>query len=260
MNDRTAPRQGSSRSPFANVFAKFYAAGTVTEVAMATPTMRWIRIVADEPIVPPYSPGQHVRIQINDPLSLYGLLRPVETLRAYSIWDFSAADRALELCAHLYDPAGEGIGLTWARETKPGDPVTFWGPQGDFVLQPAAPYHLFVGEETATCAFGPMIRALGPDATVYGVLESESPADDLPLPGPHSLHRVHRRGASPVSSQTLLRGVSELDLPAHPGIAYLAGEARTIQLIRTHLVRERGWPRTSIKMKPFWTPGKRGLH
>ncbi|MGI5282740.1 siderophore-interacting protein [Nonomuraea polychroma] len=259
MNEQTAPRQRSSRNPFANVFAKYYATGTVTDVAMATPTMRWIRIVADEPIVPPYSPGQHVRIQINDPLSLYGLMRPVETLRAYSIWNFSAAERAIELCAHLYDADGDGIGLAWARTVKIGDAVTFWGPQGDFVLQPA-PYYLFIGEETATCAFGPMIRAAGPDAEVFGVLESETAADELKIPGPHQLHRVHRNGASAVASETLLRGVADLDLPDHHGIAYLAGEARSIQMIRNFLVRERGWPRTAIKTKPFWTPGKRGLH
>jgi NADPH-dependent ferric siderophore reductase len=44
-----------------------------------------------------------------------------------------------------------------------------------------------------------------------------------------------------------------------PGIAYLAGEARTIQLLRRHLVSDRGWPRQAIRMKPFWAPGKRGL-
>ncbi|MEO3781791.1 hypothetical protein ABGB12_00545 [Actinocorallia sp. B10E7] len=26
-----------------------------------------------------------------------------------------------------------------------------------------------------------------------------------------------------------------------------------------HLVRELGWPRTAIRVKPFWAPGKRGM-
>ncbi|MEO3828389.1 SIP domain-containing protein [Actinomadura sp. B10D3] len=38
-----------------------------------------------------------------------------------------------------------------------------------------------------------------------------------------------------------------------------AGEARTVQAVRAHLVRERGWPRRSVLVKPFWTPGKRGM-
>ncbi|WP_245668028.1 SIP domain-containing protein [Actinomadura macra] len=37
------------------------------------------------------------------------------------------------------------------------------------------------------------------------------------------------------------------------------GEARTVQAVRAHLVGDRGWPRRSVLVKPFWTPGKRGL-
>ena len=50
-----------------------------------------------------------------------------------------------------------------------------------------------------------------------------------------------------------------LELPATPGVAYLAGEARTIQMLRRHLVAERGWPRQAIRTKPFWAPGKTGM-
>lgn len=65
--------------------------------------------------------------------------------------------------------------------------------------------------------------------------------------------------ACAAASQTLLEALARLELPAEPGIAYLAGEARTIQLLRRHLVSDRGWPRQAVRMKPFWTPGKRGL-
>jgi NADPH-dependent ferric siderophore reductase len=43
------------------------------------------------------------------------------------------------------------------------------------------------------------------------------------------------------------------------GTAYVAGEARTAQVVRAHLVRERGWPRRSVIIKPFWTPGRKGM-
>ncbi|MGH3241328.1 MAG: hypothetical protein ACRDNL_13190 [Spirillospora sp.] len=32
-----------------------------------------------------------------------------------------------------------------------------------------------------------------------------------------------------------------------------------MQAVRAHLVGERGWPRGSVLVKPFWTPGKRGM-
>ncbi|TDC55056.1 siderophore-interacting protein [Actinomadura sp. KC345] len=221
--------------------------------------MKRIKLVAGRPIEFPYAPGQHVRVQINDPLSMHGLLRPGETLRTYTIWEFDRDARALELRAHLYD--GDGIGLRWARDVRAGDPVTFWWPQGDFFVRDAG-FHVFVGEETASVAFGPMLRGLDASARVCGVLESESVEHDPPLPGPHGLHRVHREGRPAASSTVMLDAVSRLDLPEHEGAgaAYVAGEARTCQMVRDHLVRDRGWPRKSIKAKPFWMPGKRGLH
>lgn len=256
--DRGAPGlHHSSIKPLERIFAKHVAEGTVTEVGMVTPTMKRIRIFCETLDTLPYTPGQHVRVEINNPLSLYGILRPSDTLRTYTIWEHSPEKREFELRAHLYN--GNGIGLNWARNVKAGDPVKFWGPMGDFWPEPA-PYHVFIGEETASAAFGPMIRELGPDASIFGVLESETAEDEVPIPGPHQLVRVHRNGASAVSSQTLLAAVAGLELPGNAGMAYVAGEARTCQLIRNHLVNERGWPRKSIKVKPFWTPGKRGLH
>ncbi|GAA2622118.1 siderophore-interacting protein [Actinomadura fulvescens] len=246
------------RNPLTSAFAKYFMEATITEADQLTPTMRRIRLETTEPIPFPYIPGQHVRIQINDPLSPRGLLRPLETLRTYTIWKHRP--QAIELLAHLYENDGGGIGLRWASTACPGDRVTFWRHQASFCIREDAAYHLFIGEETASAAFSPMIRALDGSARVYGVLESESPHDDLPMPRPHDLHRVHRHGTSAHYSTTLLAGVTDLDLPAEPGAAYIAGEARTCQMIRDHLVRDRKWPRTSIKVKPFWTPGKRGLH
>ena len=248
-----------ARNPMNRLVGKYALDATVTDTGDVTPTMKRIRLVTEAPIEFPYSPGQHVRVQINDPLSLRGLLRPVETLRTYTIWEFDREARMLELRAHLYD--GDGIGLRWARDVQAGDPVTFWWPQGDFFVRDAA-FHVFVGEETASAAFGPMLRGLDASARVYGVLESEDAEHDPPLPGPHRLDRVYRGGAPAASSTVMLDAVARLDLPepGDEGAAYVAGEARTCQMVRDHLVRDRGWPRTSIKVKPFWTPGKRALH
>lgn len=256
-DDQDTSRRHAPRNPLARALSGQFTAATVTEVGMVTPTMRRVRLVLDEPFTRSYTPGQHVRVQINDPLSLSGILHPGETLRTYTIWEYTTATRSLELRVHLFE--GDGIGLRWARAVAPGDPVVVWGPLGEFVTR-EAPYHVFVGEETATAAFGPMLRALASDERVYGVVESESPEDEPPLPGPHHPRRVHRHGAPATSSATLLAAVADLALPPTPGVAYVAGEARTCQLVRGHLVRELGWPRRAVTVKPFWAPGKRGLH
>ncbi len=230
----------------------------MTETELLTPTLRRIRVGSPALAARPYTPGQHVRIEINDPLSLYGIVRPSQTLRTYTIWEHSAEEGYFDICVHLYD--GEGIGLEWARHARSGDTVFFWGPMGDFVVTDPSPYLLFVGEETASAAFGPMIRALPPETKTYVVSQSESPEHDVPLPGSVHLHRSHRNGGSAVSSIDLVTTLAELSLPDRPGRAYVAGEARTCQLVRTHLVQERGWERTHVRTKPFWAPGKQGLH
>lgn len=245
------------RNPLARSLERYVVTASVTQVRAVTSSMRAIRMVADEPITFPYRPGQHIRIQINDPLSLYGIVRPSQTLRTYTIVDFSRPDREVEIWAHLHE--NDGIGVAWARTVERGDRVTYWWPQCEFHPVPGE-HHLFVGEESAAAAFVPMMTAVDSGEPVRVVLESAGPEHDVPLPEGFDVRRVHRGSAPAASSAALQAAVAELELPATPGVAYVAGEARTCQAVRNHLVQERGWPRTSIKVKPFWTPGKYGLH
>lgn len=158
------------------------------------------------------------------------------------------------------DHAG-GPGAAWARAAVVGDEVTLMKPQGDFTLKPSthrpAGFHLFVGEETASVALGAMLRAVPAAERAVAVIEVQEAADALPLTG--DVHWHYRGLASAADSKSLVDAVRAVTLPAEPGVAYLAGEARTIQAVRTYLVKERGWPRRSVLTKPFWTPGKTGL-
>jgi len=218
-----------------------------------------------------WEPGQHVRVHVNDLRAPQTWLRPLDLLRTYSIWDYDPAG-TLEL--RVLDH-GDGPGARWARGLRAGDEIVFGRPEGGFTLRRPAPYHLFVGEETASVPFGPMLRALhgegdgerstpGAEAAAerdgehsYAVLEVATEQDRLPLRGEVSW--IFRGTASAAASATLVESVRSLDLPDEPGIAYVAGEARTVQAVRAHLVRDRGWPRRSVIVKPFWTPGKRGM-
>lgn len=255
MTDRAVRRR--SANPLVNHFGQYRSEGVVTEVGQVTPTLRRIRIRSGELTEREYAPGQHVRVEIRDPFSLYGIVRPGETLRTYTIRHHCRERGDFELWAHLYE--GEGIGLEWARSVRAGDPVRLWGPQGQ--LEPGrAPYYLFVGEETGACAFEPLLAGLGPNARAFGVLESDTPEDEVPVPGLEPVTRVHRNGASAASSPLLPAAVAAMELPEEPGFALVAGEARTGQAVRAHLVNERGWPREAVRVKAFWTPGRKGLH
>ncbi len=190
-----------------------------------------------------WRPGQHVRVQV-------GNGRP-GPLRTYSVWDYRID--TIDLCVLDH---GDGPGIRWARTVRPGQDVLFTKPSGKLVPRQGA-YHVFVGEETASVAFGPMARALPSGVPVYGVIEVDRPSDRLRLPD--TVVWCYRDGAPAVASGTLVTEVTRLKLPDEPGIAYVAGELRTVQAVRKHFVRDRGWPRRSVVIKPFWTPGRAGM-
>jgi NADPH-dependent ferric siderophore reductase len=235
------------------VLNAFSVTGTITEVEPVAAHLRRIRIEGEEVARLTWVPGQQVRVHVSDPLDPQSWRRPRDILRTYSIW--RGGDGGLELCVLDHDTGGPGA--RWARQTQPGQPVTFGRPEGSFVLQDDAPYHVFAGEETAAVAFGAMLAALPPDAPAYPLIEVDTPADRLPLA--RDVPWLYRDGRPAAASASLLEAARRLELPREPGAAYLAGEARTVQLLRRHFVAERGWPRQSVHTKPFWVPGKRGL-
>jgi NADPH-dependent ferric siderophore reductase len=218
--------------------------GTVTSIDPIARRMRHITISATELRGQSWKPGQQVRVRTEDG---HG------PRRTYSVYAY--AGDTIELC--VLEHGEKGPGSKWGRKLKVGQPVNLSQPEGSFVLRRSAPYHLFVGEETASVPFAAMLRALPSDAQVFGVVEVDTPEDRIPLPD--SITWAYRAGASAASSETLLDAVRALKLPDEPGIAYLAGEARTIQLVRKQLVKERNWSKRNVVTKPFWTPGKTGM-
>jgi NADPH-dependent ferric siderophore reductase len=148
---------------------------------------------------------------------------------------------------------GDGPGAEWARHARPGQLVAFTRPQGTLTARPSGS-HLLIGEETAAVAFGAILRALPACQNTLTIIEADEPGDQLPLPGDVRWH--YRHGRSAASSASLVHAVRDTGLPG-PGTAYLAGEARTIQALRSHLTADRGWPGHAIITKPFWTPARK---
>ncbi|MBL7549060.1 siderophore-interacting protein [Frankia sp. AgB1.9] len=249
----TARPGRSSRNPLARVLHRAQVAA-VEQLAART---RRITLTGDALAGLDWTPGQHVSVVLADPSVPGSWLRsPRDLKRTYSVWDY-APDGRLDLA--VYDHGGDGPGARWAREATAGRGVLVKGPEGHLVAQPDAPYHLFAGDDTAAVAFGAILRAPPTTAPVFGAVEHDTPGDALPLPRGGELTFVYREGAPAADSPRLPAALADLPLPAEPGIAYLAGEARAIQSARRHLVEERGWPRRNVLTHPFWTPGRRGM-
>jgi NADPH-dependent ferric siderophore reductase len=200
-----------------------------------------------------WTPGQHVKVFFRPPANIAAALRSVG--RDYSIWDYHD-DGRLQLRVFLH--GADGPGERWAANVAPGDEVALTRPEGHLVASAQAPYHVVVGDDTGTVPFGAILRRLSTDAPVYGAIEVDNPDERPQLPRDSDLAWVYRHGAAAASSTRLVDAVRELPLPATPGVAYVAGEARTCQLVRDHLTRERGWSRRSVVTKAFWAPDRRG--
>jgi NADPH-dependent ferric siderophore reductase len=213
--------------------------GTVTEAEPVAARLRRLRIEGTALSGLTVRPGQQVKVVVGDGL----------TLRTYSIWRYDPQG-AVELC--VMDHPGGGPGARWGSSAAVGDRVRMRKPEGTFTLRPDAAHHVFVGEETASVAFGAMLGALPDGARISGCVETETAADRLALPYSDRLDWSVRSGAS------LPDAVRRL-APEPGGTAYVAGEARTVQHVRQVLVREAGWDRRAVLTKPFWAPGKRGL-
>ena len=176
--------------------------------------------------------------------------------RVYSLWRHDPGTASVTLRIALHDAGGPGC--TWARRVAVGDRVTVEPPRSKITLDGTARHHLFVGDETGAVPLLAMRAALGPEAEAYGVFETTTPDNEVPS-GAAALPWVHRGTASAVASRVLLRAVQELELPAHPGTAYVAGESDTCRLVQRHLVEQRGWPRRSVLLQPQWAAGRPGF-
>jgi len=238
------------------VLDRLFVTARVRGIEAITPRMRRIRIGGEALRGLAHTPGQQVRLHTGDLMSARTWTRPGDLLRTYSIWNLDPVAGELDLCVLDH---GDGPGARWARELTAGQEVRFGRPEGSFTLRSDAAHHVFIGEETASVALGAMIGALPPTASVYGAIETATEDDRLPLPRAGDLTWALRGDASAAGSAVLLDAVRALDLPAEPGVAYVAGEARTIQLVREHLANDLGWPRRSVLTKPFWSPGKKGM-
>jgi NADPH-dependent ferric siderophore reductase len=199
-------------------------------------------------------PGSHVVVRVPAGES--------HVRRVYSVWWHRPTSMRLALRVATHDDRSPGC--RWARAARPGDGVVIEAARTKITVDRDAPFHLFIGEETATVCLYAMYSALywegGAGTRVYGVFEAAGPAGEVPnFDSVPPLPWVHRGARSAAASPVLLAAVRELELPEEAGCAYIAGESSTCQLLAQHLVRERGWPRRAVKLQAHWAPGRPGF-
>lgn len=224
---------------------------TVVESFDVTPRMRRVVFTGEDIVGMDYRPGQALVLAM--PLPDGGTGR-----RDYTIRSLDKAERhlAIDFVLHGNTPAP-----SWARRALPGDSLKVRGPRGRTVIDPAADWHLFCGDETCLPAILHMLENLEPDANVRAFVEVGGPEDRQPVPETFasSVTWVHREGRAPGPSTLLLDRLTAIDLPQGRGHAYLIGETSNVRALRHHLI-ERGLAREQISSEGYWRPGRIGGH
>ncbi|HEU5418539.1 MAG TPA: siderophore-interacting protein [Streptosporangiaceae bacterium] len=220
---------------------------TVRSAAQLTPRMRRIELSAPELDGFSYAPGQDVMLLVAADGN-----RPVR--RRYTIRSLDLAARQLTIDVVLH---GDGPGERWIRATRPGDRIEGIGPRGKITINPAADWHLFMGDESALPAIFAMTEALPGDSVATIVLEIPGPDDEQDI-NPAARTRLtwlHRLSGPAGESAALTAEAAEVELPPGKGQAYLLGEARVVLALREVLTR-RGLPADQMSPKAYWGRGR----
>lgn len=171
--------------------------------------------------------------------------------RTYTALDPSVAEGTLAV--DFVHHGDEGVAGRWAATAAPGDVLTVRGPGGTYAPDPAADWHLLVGDESGLPAIRAALAALPADAVGYAVIEvpSAEHLQHVEAPAGVDVRWVDATVDPPL--ETVVRELPWLLGRVH---AFVHGEAEvTMQRIRPYLLRERGMPRGDLSISGYWRRG-----
>ncbi|KOG45594.1 MULTISPECIES: siderophore-interacting protein [Streptomyces] len=174
--------------------------------------------------------------------------------RAYTVrsWDPAHLELTLDFVVH----GDEGLAGPWAARVKPGELVRFLGPGGAYAPDPAADWHLLVGDESALPAIAAAMERMPAGARVHALVEIDGPDDELKVATPDGVVPIWlHRGDRPVG-EALVEAVTSLEFPSADVHAFVHGEAGFVKDLRRHLRLERGIPRERLSISGYWRLGE----
>jgi NADPH-dependent ferric siderophore reductase len=219
----------------------------VASTASLTPHMQRIELTAAGLDGFRYAAGQDVMLLVAADGS-----KPVR--RRYTIRYLDAAARILTIDVVLH---GDGPGERWLRSARPGDRIEGIGPRGKIFANPAADWHLFMGDEAALPAILAMTESLPGDADATLVLEIPEADDEQEVlaAARTRVSWLHRLGKPAGNPAALAAEAAEVELPPGSGHAYLLGEAKVVLAMR-EVLAGRGLPPEQMSPKAYWGRGR----
>lgn len=176
-------------------------------------------------------------------------------LRTYTIrWiDPVAEELAIDFVIH----ADEGYAGPWAERAQPGDTLHLRGPSGAYAPDPAADWHLFVGDEACIPAIGASLERLDAGARAVAFIEVDGPDDEqiLESKADLELHWLHRGTADAGSTELLDQAVRAYDWLPGRVHAFIHGESRLLKTVRPYVREDRETPKGDVSVSGYWRTG-----
>ncbi|WEK61528.1 MAG: siderophore-interacting protein [Candidatus Microbacterium colombiense] len=234
---------------------------TVQQVEQVSPEL--VRITAGgdgyEAYNDNFSTDKYVKILFADPR--HGLVPPYDltqlreespeklpTRRTYTIRSADPEQRRVVIDFVVH--GDEGVAGPWARAAQVGDTLVISGAGGGYRPDPAAPWHLLVGDHTALPAISSAIEAMDAAARGHIVLTVAGDADRILPAVPSGVTLRWMR-----TDDEALAALSDLDwADGHPQV-FAHGERGTIKEVRA-LLKQREVPRESLSISAYWARGR----
>lgn len=176
------------------------------------------------------------------------------TSRTYTVreWNRAAGEMTIDFVVH----GSEGLAGPWAAAVQPGETVRFLGPGGSYTPDPAADWHLLVGDESALPAIAASVERAPEGARMVVLLEVEGPDEELKIAAPPGADIVWlHRGERPFGA-ALVTAVRALEFPPGDVHAFVHGEAGFVKELRRHLRQDRAIPRERLSISGYWRLGQ----
>ncbi len=171
--------------------------------------------------------------------------------RRYTVrsWDAATHELTLDFVVH----GDTGVAGPWAGQVAVGDVLVFEGPNGGYLPDAEADWHLMVGDESALPAIAASLEVLPADAKAVVRLVCDGPQHEVELAGPADVDLLwlHRAGV-PSDEELLVSAVRLAAFPEGRAHAFVHGEAVEIREIRKHLLVDRGLSRADMSCSPYW--------
>lgn len=172
-------------------------------------------------------------------------------IRTYTVRAFDPA--TAELTIDFVYHGDEGLAGPWAAAARPGDVLRLTGPGGGYAPDPAADWHLLVGDESALPAIGAACERVPAGVPVRVILEVADEGEHQVLAGSPDVRWLHRDPSAP---DQLVDTVRAAEFPPGRVQAFVHGEAGFVRDVRRHLLDERGVLRANLSVSGYWRHGR----